>query len=90
MFVKFGHRLGDKSLYREVSDSITWRRFCRIPLDGRVPQRSTWRKLTTRRGTTAVAGLNETLLAKAAEARLTVGVAFCAGAGSGGEPARGG
>jgi IS5 family transposase len=31
MFLKFRYRLGYESLCREVSDSITWRRFCRIP-----------------------------------------------------------
>src|SRR5215469_15361725 len=35
MFLKFRYRLGFESLCAEVSDSITWRRFCRIPLDGR-------------------------------------------------------
>jgi IS5 family transposase len=30
MFLKFRYRLGYESLCREVSDSITWRRFCRI------------------------------------------------------------
>jgi IS5 family transposase len=34
MFLKFRYRLGYESLCREVADSITWRRFCRIPLDG--------------------------------------------------------
>ena len=34
MFLKFRYRLGYETLCREVSDSITWRRFCRIPLDG--------------------------------------------------------
>jgi transposase, IS5 family len=34
MFLKFRYRLGYESLCREVSDSITWRRFCRIPLAG--------------------------------------------------------
>ena len=37
MFLKFRYRLGYESLCREVSDSITWRRFCRIPLDAAVP-----------------------------------------------------
>ena len=37
MFLKFRYRLGYETLYREVADSITWRRFCRIPIDGRVP-----------------------------------------------------
>jgi len=70
MFVKFGYRLGYESLCREVSDSITWRRFCRIPLDGQVPHPTTLMKLTTRCGSAAVDGLNEALLAKAAEAKL--------------------
>jgi IS5 family transposase len=35
MFLKFRYRLGYASLCREVSDSITWRRLCRIPLMAR-------------------------------------------------------
>jgi IS5 family transposase len=70
MFVKFRYRLGYESLCREVSDSITWRMFCRIPLDGSVPHPTTLMKLTTRCGSAAVDGLNEALLAKAAEAKL--------------------
>jgi IS5 family transposase len=70
MFLKFRYRLGYESLCREVSDSITWRRFCRIPLDGQVPHPTTLMKLTTRCGSGAVDGLNEALLAKAAEAKL--------------------
>jgi IS5 family transposase len=70
MFLKFRYRLGYESLCREVSDSITWRRFCRIPLDGRVPHPTTLMKLTTRCGDAAVEGCNEALLAKAAEAKL--------------------
>src|SRR6516165_6658896 len=66
MFLKFRYRLGYESLCREVADSITWRRFCRIPLDGLVPHPTTLMKLTTRCGLAAVDGLNETLLAKAA------------------------
>ena len=70
MFLKFRYRLGYESLCREVSDSITWRRFCRIPLDGAVPHPTTLMKLTTRCGSAAVDGLNEALLAKAAEAKV--------------------
>lgn len=70
MFLKFRYRLGYEGLCREVSDSITWRRFCRIPLDGRVPHPTTLMKLTTRCGVAAVDGCNEALLAKAAEAKL--------------------
>jgi IS5 family transposase len=70
MFLKFRYRLGFESLCAEVADSISWRRFCRIPLDGKVPHPTTLMKLTTRCGEDAVAGLNETLLAKAADAKL--------------------
>jgi IS5 family transposase len=70
MFLKFRYRLGFESLCREVSDSITWRQFCRIGLDQPVPHPTTLMKLTTRCGSAAVDGLNEALLAKAAEAKL--------------------
>src|SRR5712691_2359805 len=70
MFLKFRYRLGYESLCAEVSDSISWRRFCRIGLDGTVPHPTTLMKLTTRCGEAAVAGLNEALRAKAAGAKL--------------------
>ena len=70
MFLKFRYRLGFESLCREVSDSITWRQFCRIGIDQPVPHPTTLMKLTTRCGSVAVDGLNEALLAKAAEAKL--------------------
>jgi transposase, IS5 family len=70
MFLKFRYRLGYESLCAEVSDSISWRRFCRIPLDAKVPHPTTLMKLTTRCGAGAVAGLNEALLARAAGQKL--------------------
>src|SRR5262250_2509694 len=70
MFLKFRYRLGFESLCAEVSDSITWRRFCRIPLDAKVPHPTTLMKLTSRCGEQAVAGLNEALWAKAAQDKL--------------------
>jgi IS5 family transposase len=70
MFLKFRYRLGYESLCREVGDSITWRRFCRIPLEGRVPHPTTLMKLTTHCGAAAVDACNEALLAKAAAAKL--------------------
>ena len=70
MFLKFRYRLGYETLCREVSDSFTWRRFCRIPFDGAVPHPTTLMKLTTRCGSRAVDGLNRALLAKAVEAKV--------------------
>ncbi len=77
MFLKFRYRLGYESLCAEVSDSISWRRFCRIPLDAKVPHPTTLMKLTTRCGEGAVAGLNEALLAKAAEQKLPAWRSAC-------------
>ena len=62
MFLKFRYRLGYESLCREVADSISWQRFCRIPFGTRVPHPTTLMKITTRCGDDAVAGLNEALL----------------------------
>ena len=70
MFLKFRYRLGFESLCREVTDSIGWQRFCRIPLGGRVPHPTTLMKITTRCGQVVVDGLNDALLAKAVEARV--------------------
>jgi len=70
MFLKYRYRLGFETLCREVTDSITWQRFCRIPLGGRVPHPTTLMKITTRCGQVAVDGLNEALLARAVEARV--------------------
>ena len=70
MFLKFRYRLGYESLCREVGDSISWQRFCRIPFGTRVPHPTTLMKITTKCGDAAVTGLNEALLAKAAQAKL--------------------
>ena len=65
MFLKYRYRLGFEALCREVQDSVSWSRFCRIPLGARVPDPSTLKKLTTRCGPVAVEELNRALLAKA-------------------------
>jgi IS5 family transposase len=48
-----------------VADSISWQRFCRIPLGAAAPHPTTLMKITTRCGASAIDGLNEALLAKA-------------------------
>jgi IS5 family transposase len=70
MFLKHRYGLGYELLCGEVADSISWQRFCRIPLGGRVPHATTLVKLTRRVGEQAVAGLNQALLARAAEQKL--------------------
>ncbi len=70
MFLKYRHRLGFELLCAEVQDSITWQRFARIPLAGRVPHPSTLMKITTRCGEAVIRDLNQTLVLKAGEARV--------------------
>jgi transposase, IS5 family len=68
--LKHRYGLGYELLCREVADSISWQRFCRIPLGGRVPHPTTLVKLTRRVGAQTVEGLNQALLARAAEHKL--------------------
>ena len=70
MFLKYRYRLGFEPLCREVADSISWQRFCRIPLGVAVPHPTTLMKITTRCGPSATDGLNEALLAKAVAAKV--------------------
>jgi IS5 family transposase len=70
MFLKYRYKLGFEPLCREVTDSITWRRFCRIGLGGTVPHPTTLMKITSRCGHHAVDELNDALLAKALEAKV--------------------
>ena len=70
MFLKFRYRLGFETLCREVTDSISWRRFCRIPLGATVPHPTTLMKLTSRCGAATVEQLNEALWAKAAQHKV--------------------
>ena len=70
MFLKHRYGLDYETLCKEVADSITWRRFCRIALDGRVPAPTTLMKLTRRLGPELVEELNVELLRAAVERRL--------------------
>src|SRR5215207_8621540 len=70
LYLKHRYGLGYESLCREVSDSIGWRRFCRIGLDRPVPHPTTLIKLVGRAGPEVVQELNAALLAKLAGDRL--------------------
>jgi IS5 family transposase len=71
MFLKFAYRLGYRALCAQVADSFSWRRFCRIDIDAKVPHPTTLMKITARCGEVAVARLNDALLAKARDERLS-------------------
>jgi transposase, IS5 family len=70
MFLKHRYGLGYETLCREVADSISWSRFCRIPLGVRVPHPSTLGKITTRCGQGVIDELNRALLVKAGQAKV--------------------
>lgn len=68
MFLKYRYRLGYETLCAEVSDSLTWLRFCRIPLGERAPHPSTLMKITTRCGSATVDAVNAQVVAVGVEA----------------------
>lgn len=70
MFLKHRYRLGYESLCREVTDSISWSRFCRIPFGEAVPHPTTLMKITTRCGEGVVKELNDSLVRKANDAKV--------------------
>jgi transposase, IS5 family len=70
LYLKHRYQLGYESLCREVADSISWRRFCRIALDRPVPHPTTLVKLVRRAGPEVVEELNAALLHKLASDKL--------------------
>jgi transposase, IS5 family len=64
MLVKHRYGWGYQTLCREVSDSISLRRFCRISLDRSVPDESTIRKLVRRLGEEQVCEISRLVIAK--------------------------
>src|SRR5438105_6954900 len=70
MYLKHRHGLGYETLVKEVSDSLSWRQFCRLSLSGSVPHPTTLLKLTRRFGPELVEELNGALLRTAVERRV--------------------
>jgi IS5 family transposase len=70
LYLKHRYGLGYESLCREVADSISWRRFCRIGLDRPVLHPTTLVKLVCRAGPEVMEELNAALVAKLAQGKL--------------------
>lgn len=70
MYLKHRYGLGYETLVKEVADSLSWRRFCRLALDGEVPHPTTLLKLTRRFGPAVVEELNQAVLKTAVERKL--------------------
>jgi transposase, IS5 family len=73
LYLKHRYQLGYESLCREVVDSISWRRCCRIGLDRPVPHPTTLVKLVRRAGPEVIEQLNAALVGKLAKDRLLRG-----------------
>jgi len=70
IYLKHRYGLGYETLVEEVSDSLSWRRFCRIGLSERAPHSTTVLKLTRRFGPEVVEELNREALKAAVQRKL--------------------
>ncbi|HWC37453.1 MAG TPA: ISNCY family transposase [Acidimicrobiales bacterium] len=70
MYLKHRYGLGYETLVKEVADSLSWHRFCRIRLDASAPHPTTLMKLTRRFGPAIIEDLNEALLKAAVKQRV--------------------
>lgn len=73
MYLKRRYDLGYETLVREVKDSFTWRRFCRLSLEKRVPDSTTLIKLSRKYGEDTLRKLNEALVHKLKEKKVIRG-----------------
>jgi IS5 family transposase len=73
MYLKERYQMGYAVLVKEVSDSLKWRRFCHLPLSGKVPDDKTLIKLTGRFGEKAVKNVHDTVVRQAVEAKVIRG-----------------
>ncbi len=73
MYLKRRYKLGYETLVKEVNDSFTWRLFCHIPLNSRVPDDTTLIKLTKKYGEDTLDELNDALTLKLKEEKVIKG-----------------
>lgn len=73
MYLKERYQMSYGVLVTEVSDSLKWRRFCHLPLSGKVPDDKTLIKLTAKYGEKAVKTIHDTVVRQAAEAKIIRG-----------------
>jgi IS5 family transposase len=76
MYLKRRYKLGYETLVKEVKDSFTWRCFCHLSLEDRVPDDTTLIKLTHKYGEDTVRELNDALVLKLKEEKVIRGRKF--------------
>ena len=73
MYLKRRYQLGYETLVKEVHDSFTWRRFCRLSLEERVPDATTLIKLSHKYDEETLRDLNDALVLKLKERKVIRG-----------------
>jgi IS5 family transposase len=73
MYLKFRYQMSYAACVQEVSDSLKWRKFCHLPITGKVPDDKTLIKLTGRYGEKAVRELFEAVVAGAVREKVIRG-----------------
>ena len=73
MYLRECYQISYEVVVKEVSDSLKWRRFCHLPLSGNVPDDKTLIKLTGRYGEKVVKNIHDTIVRRAAEAKVIRG-----------------
>ena len=76
MYLKRRYELGYETLVREVKDSLTWRSFCHLSLEGRVPDDTTLIKLSRKYGDDTLHDVNDALVLKLKEKKVIRGRKF--------------
>jgi IS5 family transposase len=73
MYLKYRCQMSYEVTVKEVADSLKWRKFCHLPLSGKVPDDKTLIKLTGRFGEEAVKRVHDTVVRQAVEAKVIRG-----------------
>ena len=73
MVLKYSNEWGYETLEAKVNDSITLKKFCRIPLDKKAPHSTTLIKLNKKYGEDIIKQLNKLLMEKLTERKIIRG-----------------
>lgn len=73
MVLKYSNEWGYETLEKKVNDSITLKKFCRIPLDKPAPDNTTLIKLNQKYGEDTIKELNKLLMRKLTERKVIRG-----------------
>lgn len=73
MYLKRRYQMSYEVTSKEVADSLKWRKFCHLPLNGKVPDDKTLIKLTAKYGEEVVKRIHDTVVLRAVEAKIIRG-----------------